>query len=412
MPNAENTLRIGSMRLRRNVLVATIILSLFGILMIYSASSYSAELHTGDAFFYVKKQALGFTVGLATLFAGYKIKLDLLSKFRWVIYAVSMALLLVLFIPGVGQTSYGATRWINLGFITIQSSEVAKFGLVIFLSSYLEQYPPVSIRRLIVPCLCALAMCVSIMLEPNMSITLVVACTFAIMLVVSGLPNKYAIGIGAIGAAAVPALIILEPYRVKRLMAFLDPWANPKGEGYQLIQSYYALGAGGLFGVGLFRSRQKYLYLPFAESDFIFSVIGEELGLLGCVAVMAVFAVLVFSGIKIALRAKSNGRRLLAAGITAVIAVQSLLNIAVVSGAVPPTGVPLPYVSAGGSSLMVFMFASGLLMNISKESECVVNKFGTTTYNTVGAVSSKGIYDQIHNKRWKVSRRKNKSAGS
>ncbi len=404
MPNAVNISKTECMRLRRNVLISTIALSLFGILMIYSASSYSAELHTGDAFFYVKKQTLGFVVGLVTMFAGYKIKTEWLEKLRWVVYGISMALLLVLFIPGVGQTSYGATRWINLGFITIQSSEIAKFGLVIFLSSYLEKYPPTSIKRLIVPCVCGLAMCVSIMLEPNMSITLVVACTFAIMLAVAGLPNKYAVGIGMVGVATVPVLILAEPYRLKRLTAFLDPWANPKGEGYQLIQSYYALGSGGLFGVGLFNSRQKYLYLPFAESDFIFSVIGEELGLFGCMAVMGVFAVLIFSGIKIAILAKDNRSRLLAAGITAVIAVQSLLNIAVVSGAVPPTGVPLPYVSAGGSSLMVFMFASGLLMNISKESESVVNKTETRSYNTVGDRLSKGIYGKIHNKRGQKTR--------
>lgn len=404
MPNAVNISKTECMRLRRSVLISTIALSLFGILMIYSASSYSAELHTGDAFFYVKKQTLGFVVGLVTMFFGYKIKTELLSKLRWVIYAVSMALLLVLFIPGVGQTSYGATRWINLGFITIQSSEIAKFGLVIFLSSYLDQYPPTSIKRLIVPCVCGLSMCVSIMLEPNMSITLVVACTFAIMLLVAGLPNKYAVGIGMVGVATVPVLILAEPYRLKRLTAFLDPWANPKGEGYQLIQSYYALGSGGLFGVGLFNSRQKYLYLPFAESDFIFSVIGEELGLFGCIAVMGVFAILIFSGIKIAILAKDNRSRLLAAGITAVIAVQSLLNIAVVSGAVPPTGVPLPYVSAGGSSLMVFMFASGLLMNISKESERVVNKTKSRSYNTVGERLSKGIYGEIHNKRRQKTR--------
>ncbi len=389
------------MRLKRNILIATITLSLFGILMIYAASSYSAKLHTGDEFFYVKKQAIGFCVGLVTMFAGYKVKFEWLAKLKWVIYAGSMALLLVLFIPGVGQTSYGATRWINLGFITIQSSEIAKFGLVIFLSSYLDKYPPTSFKRLIVPLLCGLSMCVSIMLEPNMSITLVVACTFAIVLIVSGLPNKYTIGMGLSAAGTIPALVILEPYRLKRLVAFLDPWANPKGEGYQLIQSYYALGAGGLFGVGLFNSRQKYLYLPFAESDFIFSVIGEELGLIGCVAVVGVFAILVFSGIKTAILAKDNAKRLLAAGITAVIATQSLLNIAVVCGAVPPTGVPLPYVSAGGSSLMVFMFASGLLMNIASDGAkktLTVNKAYKLAYNGLGG-RFPSLYGKVRNKR-------------
>ena len=353
------------MRLKRNVLVSTILLSLFGIVMIYSASSYSAELEYGDAFFYVKKQILGFVVGLFTMFAGYKIKPAFLKKSSLIIYIGSIALLAAVFIPGLGQTSYGATRWINLGFITFQSSEIAKFGLVIFLAAYLDKYPPVTLKRLIIPVLAGLAMCVLVILEPNMSITLCIAAVLFVMLFVGGMRGKHIALFSGAALAAIPALIIAEPYRLKRLAAFLDPWASPKGEGYQLIQSYYALGSGGIFGVGLFASRQKYLYLPFAESDFIFSVVGEELGLIGSVAVIAVFALLVYSGIRIAIDARDNYSRMLAAGVTAVIAIQTLLNIAVVSGAVPPTGVPLPYVSAGGSSLMVFMFASGLLMNFA-----------------------------------------------
>lgn len=354
------------MRLKHNVLVSTVLLSLFGIVMIYSASSYSAELDYGDAFFYVKKQILGFVVGIFTMTAGYKISLGFLKKCSLAVYIVSMLLLAAVFIPGLGQTSYGATRWINFGFITFQPSEIAKFGLVIFLAAYLDKYPPVTLKRLIIPVLSGLAMCALVMLEPNMSITLCIAAVLFAMLFVGGMRGKHIALFSGAALAAIPALIIAEPYRLKRLAAFLDPWATPKGEGYQLIQSYYALGSGGIFGVGLFASRQKYLYLPFAESDFIFSVIGEELGLVGSIAVSAVFALLVFSGIRIAINAKYNYTRMLAAGVTAVIAVQSLLNIAVVSGAVPPTGVPLPFVSAGGSSLMVFMFASGLLMNIDE----------------------------------------------
>lgn len=355
------------MHLRRRVILSTIALSLFGIVMIYSASSYSAQLHTGDPFFFVKKQLIGFVAGCVTMALGYFVKIEWLRKYKWWIYGVSTALLLILFIPGVGQSSYGATRWINLGFITFQSSEIAKFGLVIFLACYLEKRPPLTVKSLIVPAITALVQCVAVMLEPNMSITIVMGLSVLVTLFVGGMKRKH-IGVGMLLVGlCLPLLVILEPYRMKRLVAFVDPWANPKGEGYQLIQSYYALGSGGLFGVGLFNSRQKYLYLPFAESDFIFSVIGEELGLVGCVIVMLVYGVLVWSGIKIALKAKDNGTRTMAAGITSIIAVQTLLNIAVVSGAVPPTGVPLPYISAGGSSLMVFMFASGLLAKLSGE---------------------------------------------
>ena len=355
------------MHLKRNVIISTLALSLFGIVMIYSASSYSAELHTGDAFFYVKKQIIGFIAGLVTMTLGYLVKEEWLNKFKWVILTISMVLLLVLFIPGVGQSSYGATRWINLGFITFQSSEIAKFGLVIFLACYLYEHPPVTIKALIVPVIAGLSTCIAVMLEPNMSITIVIGLSFLIMLYLGGMKRKHILWCLLVVGIALPLLIILEPYRMKRLVAFVDPWANPKGEGYQLIQSYYALGSGGLFGVGLFNSRQKYLYLPFAESDFIFSVIGEELGLIGCLLVMLTYGVLIWSGVKIALKAENNRTRMLAAGITSVIAIQTLLNIAVVSGSVPPTGVPLPYVSAGGSSLMVFMFASGLLARLSGE---------------------------------------------
>ena len=167
--------------------------------------------------------------------------------------------------------------------------------------------------------------------------------------------------------AAVPLLIVAEPYRLQRLLAFLDPWASPKDEGYQLIQSLYALGRGGFFGVGLFNGRQKYLFLPYAESDFILSVIGEETGLIGCLAVFLLYFVVIFRGIRIAANCRDKFRCYLAAGITAVIAVQSLLNFAVVTGSIPPTGLPLPFISYGGTSLVVFLSAAGILLNLSAE---------------------------------------------
>lgn len=357
------------MRLKLSVLIPTLLLSLFGILMIYSASSYAAEVNLGDAFFYVKKQALAFAVGVGALLFGSRIKTEWLKKLKYIIYGVSLALLLILFIPGVGSASYGATRWINLGFISFQPSEFSKFGLVIFLAAYMSEHTPNKLINLIVPLFAGLAICVAIMLEPNMSVTMCVGATLLVMLFIGGIRPLFA-GIFCGGvAAAVPLLIVAEPYRMKRLLAFIDPWATPKAEGYQLIQSYYALGAGGLFGVGLFASRQKYLYLPFSESDFIFPVIGEELGLIGAIAVIAVFGVLTVGGIMIAMRSDDRFESLLAGGITTLIAAQTILNVAVVSGMVPPTGLPLPYVSAGGSSLIMFMFASGLLINIARRQQ-------------------------------------------
>lgn len=348
-----------------NILISTIILGLIGIFMIYSASSYSARLNYDDAYFFVKKQAIAFGAGIVVMVFGCVVNLEILKKLKWVIYIVSVVLLAVVFIPGVGTASYGATRWINLGFATFQPSEVSKFGLMIFLAGYMAENPPVNFKKMIIPLLAGMIICLLIIMEPNMSITMCVGMALIMVLYIGGSPKKLFVLMVVLVLIAVPLLIALEPYRIKRILAFINPWENPKDEGYQLIQSYYALGSGGLFGVGLFKSRQKYLFLPFAENDFIFSVIGEELGLVGCIFVIGIFALLVYSGINVAMKAKNRYHTMLASGLTAIIAIQTIINIAVVSGSIPPTGVPLPYISAGGSSLIVFMFVSGLLYNIS-----------------------------------------------
>lgn len=356
------------MKLRNSVLISSLALSLFGLVMIYSASSYGALLHFGDAFFYVKKQAASLVAGLVMMFIGYKIKPEFLNKWKWFIYIFSMALLAMVFIPGVGMSSYGATRWISLGFVTFQPSEISKFGLMIFLAGYMAERPPTGFLKMLTPLAFGLAMCVLVMLEPNMSVTVCIVLSMVILVFTAGVRVRDMAIIGGGLLSAIPLLIIAEPYRLKRLFAYLDPFANPRGEGYQLIQSYYALASGGLFGLGLFQSRQKYLFLPFAESDFIFSIIGEELGFFGSVAVIAVFLVLIIGGYSIAVKAKDKHQSLLAVGITTIIAVQTVVNIAVVSGSIPPTGLPLPFISAGGSSLMVFLMTVGILLNIEKRS--------------------------------------------
>lgn len=216
------------------------------------------------------------------------------------------------------------------------------------------------------------SLCLLIMLEPNMSITMCVGLVMIVMLFVGGMRAKHFFILSIPAVALVFLLIIIEPYRLDRLMAFINPWASPKGEGYQLIQSLYSLGSGGLFGVGLFNSRQKYLFLPFSESDFIFSIIGEEFGLIGSVFVLLVFLIVIILGIKIGLRAKDRFGCLLSVGISSIIAVQVLLNVAVVTGSIPPTGLPLPFISAGSTSLMVFLGAIGVILNIDKQSRNVL----------------------------------------
>ena len=188
------------------------------------------------------------------------------------------------------------------------------------------------------------------------------------MLFVGGMKIKHMAMLGGLGSLAVPILIFAEPYRIKRLTAFLNPWANPKGEGFQLIQSLYSLGAGGLFGVGLFNSKQKYLFLPFSESDFIFSIIGEETGFIGCVLVLILFMILIINGIRIAYNSTERFGCYLVTGIISIIAIQVFINIAVVTGSIPPTGLPLPFISAGSSSLLVFMSAIGVVLNVDRQS--------------------------------------------
>ena len=349
------------------IVIVTIVLSLFGLVMIYSASSYSAEKNFGDSFYYVKKQAVAFLFGCISMFCISRIRTEVLKKIRYVILGISFLILAVIFFPGVGVESYGARRWIDLGFITIQPSEIAKFGYVIFVASYISDHGLTRLRDLIAVGGIGLGMCVLIMLEPNMSITMCLLCVILFMLLVGGIKVKSLFLLAVPIIIAVPVLILLEPYRLKRLMAFLDPWASPKAEGYQLIQSYYALCRGGLFGVGLFQSRQKYLFLPFAESDFIFSVIGEELGLFGAIMFVFAFGLLIYYGFLTAARAKNRYNALLSAGITSVVAVQTAVNLAVVTGCIPPTGLPLPFVSAGGSSLVSFMSAIGILLSVNRE---------------------------------------------
>ena len=353
---------------RRNVAIVslTLLLSLFGLVMIYSASSYSANKNFGDAFYYVKKQGVALFVGCAAMAGVSRLDAFVLKKMRYVILAISFVLLGIIFLPGLGMESYGARRWINLGFMTMQPSEVAKFGYVIFAASYLSEKGARRLRDIAAVLLPGAAMCLLIMLEPNMSITMCVMCVIFFMLLAGGISAGKMLLLLVPALLLVPVLILLEPYRLKRLMAFLDPWASPKAEGYQLIQSYYALGRGGLFGVGLFQSRQKYLFLPFAESDFIFSIIGEELGLVGAVVVMCLFATLIFFGFSTAANAKTRFEALLSAGVTFVIAIQTAVNLAVVTGCIPPTGLPLPLVSAGGSSLVSFMSAIGILLSVNR----------------------------------------------
>lgn len=338
--------------------------------MVYSASRYNAGVEYGDEFYFVKKQLVGYALGAAGMFAAGVFDYRKLLRFAWIKWAalfVSLALLALVFVPGVGKSNYGATRWIGVGGVTFQPSELAKYGFVIFSAAWISSRPEkMKYFRGILPVLAAGgAVCALVILEPNMSVTVCVALVMLAMIFLSGTRLRNIAAVGLPLGAAVPAMIIAKPYRMLRLAAFLNPWSSPKDEGYQLIQSLYALGNGGLFGVGLFNSRQKYRFLTFAESDFILAIIGEELGFVGIAAVFIVSGIIIYKGIKIASACADMFGYLLATGITLVYAVQTAVNALVVSGSIPPTGLPLPFISSGNTSLIFSMTAMGLLYSVS-----------------------------------------------
>lgn len=345
-------------------------LAIFGCIMVYSASSYIANYRYSNPYFYLTKQIVGAVLGIIAMFVCTFVNYQKLKKLKWWVVIISAILLALVFIPGIGVENYGAKRWLNLGLFTIQPSEFAKFALVLFSAAYLsDNYEKIGKFKTLLPVLgVGLGFCLLVILEPNMSITMCIGFIMLFMLFVGGTKMKHFVWLGIPAACAVPALIIVEPYRVQRFMAFLNPWASPQAEGFQLIQSLYSLGSGGLFGVGLGNSRQKYMFLPFSESDFIFSIIGEELGLFGAILTLIVFAVLIYLLISVARNAKDRFGALLVLGVASVIAIQVILNVCVVSGLIPPTGLPLPFISAGSTSLIVFMAAVGLCLNVARQS--------------------------------------------
>ena len=350
------------------LLICVCVMVCFGCVMIYSASSYIAEVQYGDSLYFVKKQILGVAAGGALMAFFCFFPYEKLAKFRYAAVIVAAVLLALVFVPGVGVTNYGATRWIGFGSFTIQPSEIAKYVYALFAAAYFARnYRKVKTIKGVLPVLGVGALfCVLVILEPNMSITMCIGILMLALVFLSGANLKTFAVVLVPCALAVPVLIIAEPYRLERLSAFLDPWSSPLDEGYQLIQSLYAIGNGGLFGVGLFNSTQKYRFLPFAESDFILSVMSEELGFFGILIFFGACAFIIWRGLRIARRCKEPFGYLLAAGFTLVYGIQVVINALVVSGTIPPTGLPLPLISSGNTSLIITMASMGVLFNISR----------------------------------------------
>jgi cell division protein FtsW len=349
------------------LLGAVIGLSFFGLVMVLSASHATALADYKDSFYFLKRQAVWLTFGLIAMFFLSKFDFRSFRTFAGWGIAASAALLVLVLIPGIGVTTSGASRWLDIGPISFQPSEVAKFALILFAADFLaRRREQIKEAETLLPLLVWLVVIVGlIMLQPDLGTTLSIACIFFIILLIAGARYLHLTALATAGVAAITGLIWIAPYRRARFLAFLDPWKDPMRTGFQNVQSLIALGSGHIFGVGLGMSKQKFFYLPAAHTDFILAIIGEELGLIGTLSVVAAFGLLAFVGIRIAAKATTYFDRYVATGITAMIIAQAVLNMGAVTGVLPITGIPLPLISAGGTSLLFTLGGVGILLNIA-----------------------------------------------
>ena len=351
------------------LLIGVIIICLFGILMIYSSSSIWSEYKFNDSFRYLKLQTLFFVIGLILMIFVSKIDYHFYYKKSNIIFIICFILLLLVLIPGVGQVRNGSRSWFGIGGLGIQPSEFMKLGLIIFSCKYLvnNQKDLKNIKSGVLPLLgITFFSFFLIMLEPDLGSGAILLISVIGLLFISGVDMSFFVKISMIGLVGLTGLIIVAPYRIKRITAFLNPWADPLGTGFQSIQSMYAIGPGGLFGMGLFKSIQKHFYLPEPQTDFIFSIISEEFGILGVFIVTLLFSYIIYRIIRISLLCNDLFGKYLSFGIAFQLSFQIVLNLGVVTSLFPVTGVTLPFLSYGGSSLIITMISIGIILNISK----------------------------------------------
>lgn len=352
------------------LLLAVIAIIIFGIIMIYSASSIWAEYKYQDPFKFVKAQSAFFLLGLLCILIISKLDINILYKKANLILLICFILLVLVLIPGIGSIRNGSRSWFGIGSLGIQPSEFAKLGLIIYVAKYLANNRKIikDVKKGVLPILLVIGVFfVLIMLEPDFGTAMVIVLTLVVMIFISGVKLSFFIKVGLLGLLGIVGLIIVAPYRMERIVSFLNPWVDPLGSGYQIIQSLYAIGPGGLLGQGFLNSHQKQFYLPEPQTDFIFSIISEEFGFLGILIVTSFIAFIFYRIIRIALKENNLFKKYLAFGLGFGIIIQSLLNIAVVIGLIPVTGVTLPFLSYGGSSLLISMISIGIILNISKK---------------------------------------------
>ena len=349
------------------LLISVIILSLFGLLMIYSSSSIWATYKYNDPYKYLKSQAIFLILGYFIIFITSKVDYHLYKKYSNHILIISIILLILVLIPGIGTIRNGSRSWFGIGSFGIQPSEFAKLGLIIFTSKYLTRNKIKDIKSSVLPILLIVLLIFGlIMLQPDFGTGVIIVITIVALLFVSGVNMSFFIKIGLLGLIGVVILVIIAPYRLERITSFLNPWKDPLGSGFQIIQSMYAIGPGGLLGMGLGNSIQKPFYLPEPQTDFICSIMSEELGFAGILIVTTLFITIIYRSITISIKQEDNFAKYLSFGITFSLAFQTLLNLMVVVGLIPVTGVTLPFLSYGGSSLLISLVSIGIVLNISK----------------------------------------------
>lgn len=340
-----------------------------GVVMVFSASEYSTMVNYNDSFHYFKQQLVWALLGLAAMFFMVRYDYWRFKHYALPIIIIAFVLLIAVLIPGVGKVVNGAQRWIAVGPLPFAPAELVKLCIIVFTAYGLSRQRNRinSFWRGVFPYLAVMALAAGlILMQPDLGTAMSLAGIIFVMLFAAGARMSHLGGLAVAGVVAVGLAIALKPYRMQRFLAFLDPWADPLGSGFHTIQGLYAIGSGGLFGLGLGQSKQKFLYLPENHTDFIFAIVGEELGFLGASLVILLFALFIWRGLKIAISSPDPFACLLATGITAWVGVQAVINIGVVTGSLPITGIPLPFISYGGTSLLFTMIGVGMLLNISR----------------------------------------------
>lgn len=360
------------------ILVVTVLILLsIGVVMVLSASAPSSLSQNKSSYTYFLKQ-FGFAiVGLGIMWFTSKVDYRFYKKYYWIIYIISVAILLLVLIPGVGVEVKGARRWIKLPIIgQFQPSEVTKIGMILFYAGYLTDHKNElkDFWRGFIKPLVLLGIPILILygIQNHLSVSIVIAAITCVMMLMAGCRMLHFVIAGGIGVAGIAAYLVKnltsesDSFRIDRILVFLNPWSDATGTGYQMIQSLYAIGSGGLFGAGLGNSKQKYLYIPEPQNDFIFAIVAEELGFVGCAVIILLFGIFVWRGIVIAMKAPDMYGSLIAVGVTTLVAIQAIINIAVVTASIPTTGMALPFFSYGGTALVILLFAVGILLNISR----------------------------------------------